>query len=72
MPATDTPVQTPVAAATIGRQVRLTQSDHAALIKAAGHGQQNAYIVKSLRAQLRRDGHLNGKPRRARRRAKAR
>jgi hypothetical protein len=59
MPAANTNTSDDRAAtALVGRQVRLPQVEYDALWKAAPHGQQNAYILKALRAQLRRDGHL--------------
>lgn len=47
-----------MATATIGRQLRMGATEHEALTKAAGQGEQNTYIMNALRKQLRRDGHL--------------
>lgn len=52
---------------TVGRQLRIGATEHDALVKAVGRGGQNAYIMKALRSQLKRDGHLtivDTKPRR--------
>lgn len=58
MPAAAAPTTPPTIEPTIGRVIRLVADDHAALLKAARRGEQNTYIIKALRAQLRRDGFL--------------
>lgn len=52
--------QAPVAVSVVGRQLRIPQAEYSGLMKAAGRGAQNAYIIKALNSQLRKDGHLEG------------